>query len=62
MGNPDLQGAYSVLKRWYRQAPARSPSPSRVDMAKVTVDYAMLYQQEETTNPQETGINPRHTL
>ena len=47
MGNTDLLRAYSVIKRWYHHTSAMAPNPYQDDMAKVTKDYAILYQQEE---------------
>ena len=55
-GNPDLRGAYTVLKSWYCHASARAPKPSRVDMAKVTGDYAVLYRREFPTPPGDRCI------
>ena len=49
--NPDLQGAYTVLKRWYCHESRREPNPLRVNMTKVAGDYAALYRREEPTPP-----------
>ena len=62
MGNPDLQGAHPVLKRWYRHMSTREPNPSQEDMVKVKEDYAMLYRREEPTPSREIGTNPQPTL
>ena len=37
-GNPDRQGAYTVLKRWYHHVSVRTPNPLWADMAKVMGD------------------------
>ena len=41
-GSPELRGAYTVLKRWYRHTFARARNPSQADMVNVTRDYAAL--------------------
>ena len=51
LGNPDLGGGYTVLKRWYRHASVRAPKSSRKDMSKVMGDYAALYWKEDPTPP-----------
>ena len=38
-----LQGAYTIIKRWYFHASTRVPKPSRAYMSKVTGDYVALY-------------------
>jgi hypothetical protein len=43
MRNNDLQGAWDVLKRWYRHASGRPPKPSRLDFAEVETIYGTLY-------------------
>ena len=40
--NPDLSGSYAVFKSWYQHTSVRAPNPSRLDMVKVTGDYAAL--------------------
>ena len=47
--NPDLRGAYAVLKSWYCHASARALNPSEADMAKFIGDYYALYRRKETT-------------
>ena len=42
--SPYIQGAYTIVKRWYRGASARKPYPSQADMEMVSRDYAALYQ------------------
>ena len=41
---PDLRGAYTVMKMWYRHASIRAPNPLWADMAKVTGDYSTTNQ------------------
>ena len=48
---PDLQGAWNIIKRWYRHASARQPNPSREDLHKVANDYAALYTAETPSPP-----------
>ena len=50
-GDMDLNRAYSFLKRWYLHTSARAPNPSQGNMAKVTKDYATLYQWEDPYPP-----------
>jgi hypothetical protein len=40
---PDLQGAWNIVKRWYRHATARQPHPAREDLHKVSNEYQALY-------------------
>jgi hypothetical protein len=44
--DPDLQGAWNIVKRWYRHATACQPHPAREDLQKVSNDYATLYTAE----------------
>ena len=43
---PDLQGAFIILKRWYRHASARQTNSSRADLEKVSGEHAALYRRE----------------
>ena len=49
--DPDLQGAYTVLKRWYKHATARQPKPSRENLESVAQQYRQLYTAEDPTPP-----------
>ena len=51
-GTPSyLQGAYSLLKRWYRHAPMCQPQHSWTDLEKVSGDNTALYQWEDPPLP-----------
>ena len=41
---PDVHGAYTLLKQWYQNDSERQHNPSRVDLEKVSINYADLYQ------------------
>ena len=59
----DLQGAWDVLKHWYRQAEERAPKPSRQDLRTVTEERVALYQQEPPGNlgpPVPVTVAPFH--
>ena len=43
---PDLNGWYAILKWCYCHASTRQPKPSRADLAKVSGDYAVIFQRE----------------
>ena len=61
IGGLDPHGAYTILKRWYRHTPIRTPNPSRIDMEKVRGDFQTLYQREEPQPPGlplATHVNP----
>ena len=62
LGNPDLQGTYTVIKRWYCQASANASNSSQEDMAKVKGYYAALYRKDNPTPPREVSTNPCHAL
>jgi hypothetical protein len=49
--NPDIQGAYTVLKRWYRHAAARPPKPSRENLNRVSANFHALYTCELPSPP-----------
>ena len=44
LGNeqPDLKGAFDILKRWYRHASSRPPKPSRQDLQKISKECEAL--------------------
>ena len=46
-----LQGAYTILKRWYCHASARVTNTSRAGMAKFTGECAALYWREDMIPP-----------
>ena len=48
---PDLQGAFDILKRWYRHATAHQPKPSREDLIRVTDSFRQLYTAQPPTAP-----------
>ena len=57
----NLYRAYSVLKRWYRHASARSPDPFWDNIDNVTKDYTTLYQMghpEPPGKPLATHVDP----
>ena len=54
-GTPqDLQGAYTILKRWYSHASARAPSPLWADMVKVSAGGP--------DPPRQASYNPHHAI
>ena len=50
-GDTYLQGAYTVLKRWYHHVSARAPNSSRVNIPKVSKNYATIYHREDPHPP-----------
>ena len=54
---PYLQGAYTVLKRWYLHTSAQQIHPSRADLENLSGNYAALYCRD---NPSPLG-HPFHT-
>ena len=58
----DPCGAYAILKRWYRHASARAPTPSRTDMEKVGGGGVHNLYQREVSRPPGlpllTRVNP----
>ena len=46
-----LQGAYLVLKPWYRHASGQQPHPSCIDLDKLLGYYAALYQWGDPPTP-----------
>ena len=59
--NPDVRGAYTVLKSWYHHASTRAPKPSWADTDNVTGDYAALYWKEELLPPPPSEDRYLHT-
>ena len=51
VNSPYIQGAYTILKRWYHHALARQLNPSQADLEKVSWDYSALYQWEDPSPP-----------
>ena len=49
--SPYLQGAYTILNRWYCHTSARQPNPLRADLEKVSRYYAAPYQREDLSPP-----------
>jgi hypothetical protein len=49
----ELQTAWDEMKVFYREASDRPPKPSRIELGKVTAEYAALYARQEDL-PEET--------
>ena len=49
--SPDIQGAYTILKRWYSHASARQPNSLWLNLEKVSWCNAALYQKEYLSPP-----------
>ena len=59
--SPDIQGAYTILKRCYHHSSARQQNPPWSDLEKVSRDYAAIYYQEDPSplgKPFLTHIDP----
>ena len=60
-GNPNLCGAYTVIKRCYWHESVRATNPSWADMEKVLGNYGALYSWEDLTlsgRPVPTQVTP----
>lgn len=50
-GDHDIQGAYNIIKAWYKHATKRQPHPSREDLQRVSTEFANLYHKEDPSPP-----------
>jgi Reverse transcriptase (RNA-dependent DNA polymerase) len=55
--NKDIRGAWSRLKRWYKQVTGRNRKPSPMDMATITATYKELYAMDNNLDNNVPIIN-----